>query len=158
MWHPRDANVRCSLKPMTRFWLQVWPRGDCWEYRGHRDETGYGIFTQDGERFKAHRIAFVAAKGEIPTGLHIDHLCRHRWCVKPSHLEAVDCATNLLRGDGVCARQRRKTHCKRGHPFAGDNLHVGKRGRRTCLRCRREKWRAWNEAYRHKHGKSWKGN
>jgi hypothetical protein len=36
-----------------------------------------------------HRIMYVAANGPIPTGLHIDHLCRNRACCNPTHLEAV---------------------------------------------------------------------
>ena len=28
-----------------------------------------------------------------------------------------------------------KTHCRRGHPFAGDNLHVRPNGARSCRTC-----------------------
>jgi hypothetical protein len=31
-----------------------------------------------------------------------------------------------------------KTHCKRGHPLSGENLHVRKSGARDCRICRRE--------------------
>jgi len=37
----------------------------------------------------------------------------------------------------------RATHCKRGHPFAGDNLLVAKDGTRECRTCRRAQAREW---------------
>ena len=34
-------------------------------------------------------------------------------------------------------RCKLQTHCKRGHPFEGDNLHILPNGYRLCLECRR---------------------
>jgi hypothetical protein len=45
----------------------------------------------------AHRVSYEAAYGPIPAGLHIDHLCRVRKCVRPEHLEAVTQGENNLR-------------------------------------------------------------
>lgn len=36
--------------------------------------------------------------GPIPAGMTIDHLCRVRACMRPSHLEAVSHAVNIHRG------------------------------------------------------------
>jgi len=118
----------------TRFRVKVWPRGDCWEWRGARDKDGYGLFkSAEGIMVRAHRAAFEMAKGPIPNGLQLDHLCRHRWCVRPSHLEAVTCAVNIRRGETGRAQSRR-THCPRGHERTPENLV--RRGRKhTCRLC-----------------------
>src|SRR5437016_6229918 len=94
----------------TRFWLRVWPRGDCWEWRGCRT-SGYGKFNLGTSFISAHRWAFIVAKGEIPVGLVIDHRCNHPWCVRPSHLIATTNRENVLRGEGITAVNARKTHC-----------------------------------------------
>lgn len=40
----------------------------------------------------AHRVYYEQAKGPIPQGLQIDHLCRMPACVNAEHLEAVTAA------------------------------------------------------------------
>lgn len=56
----------------------------------------------DGKKvFKlAHRARYEAAYGSEP-GV-TDHLCRNRWCCNPGHLDSVDNAINVRRGD--CAK------------------------------------------------------
>lgn len=122
-----------------RFWLQVWPRGDCWEWRGRKDRKGYGQMAgSDGSSIRAHRYAFEAAKGPLLTDQILDHLCNHRWCVKPSHLVVSTYRENTLRGTSFSAVNARKTHCKLGHPFSGDNLYINPTtGARYCVECRR---------------------
>lgn len=46
----------------------------------------------------AHRRNYMAVYGPVPAGLELDHLCRQRDCVRPSHLEAVTHAENVRRG------------------------------------------------------------
>lgn len=95
----------------VRFWAKVDRSGNCWLWTGGRTSYGYGkLSTADGIRF-AHRIVYEWAYGPIPTGLCIDHLChnadmscpgalqcRHRLCVNPTHMEAVEPGINVSRG------------------------------------------------------------
>lgn len=90
--------ARPSLDPDLRFRLKVYQRGDCWEWRGSRTPKGYGPFyLVNGIATFAHRHAYEMVKGSLGPEMQIDHLCRHPWCVRPSHLEAVTRATNLAR-------------------------------------------------------------
>src|SRR5712664_49577 len=126
-----------------RFWLKVWPRGDCWEWKGLRDHYGYGYIAGPHDvPLKAHRIAYEYAKGPIPDGKQIDHLCRHRWCVRPSHLEAVSHRTNQRRGFGPVGINARKVSCKSGHLFTPENTYYDKEGARHCRTCHRQQERA----------------
>ncbi|MFJ4777405.1 HNH endonuclease signature motif containing protein [Streptomyces sp. NPDC088762] len=87
-------------------------------YRTVKLETGQKRYT--------HRIMYEQAKGPIPEGLQIDHLCRNRACANPEHLEAVTQKENILRGTGPSAQQARQTHCLNGHPFDEVNTYVYK--------------------------------
>lgn len=87
----------------------------CWEWTGGTDPTGYGRFFFDGRMGYAHRFAYETAVGPIPAGFDIDHLCRNRRCVRPSHLEAVTRRENLMRGQTLTAAH----HAGRNCGFAG---------------------------------------
>ena len=42
----------------------------------------------------------------------------------------------ILRGIGPTAINSKKTHCKRNHELANENLIVGKNGNRECKTCK----------------------
>lgn len=126
----------------NRFWAKVIHTDDCWLWDGARLPTGYGRFWDGTRVVNAHRWAYEALFGPIPVGLVLDHLCRVTRCVRPSHLEAVTESENVRRGSGA-AFWRDKTHCPKGHPYAGDNLRIlPGSGARVCRTCERARVRA----------------
>ena len=117
---------------------------ECWIWQACTGTNGYGLFRVDGRMFKAHRFAYELFVGPIPDGLELDHLCRVRTCVNPEHLDPVTHAENVRRGESGKvngARQRAKTHCPQGHPYAGENLYVNSDGKRRCRTCNRDRGR-----------------
>jgi hypothetical protein len=104
------------------------PETGCLLWQGGKISQGYGEIALNGRKQLAHRIAYEGAKGPIPEGLQIDHLCRRRNCVNPDHLEPVTQAENLKRA--------RQTHCKRGHALTDDNVYVSPKLKlRQCRKC-----------------------
>ena len=108
---------------------------ECWEWLGSKYHNGYGKLGKTG--IMAHRIAYELVKGEVPTDMCLDHLCKNRLCVKPDHLEIVTLVENVMRGESQHAQNARKTHCKNGHEFNKTNTYYRKdRTTRECRICR----------------------
>lgn len=70
----------------------------CWIWGRHITTDGYGQMYVDNRLVMAHRHYYEKAKGSIPRGLQLDHLCRVRACMNPDHLEPVTNAENVRRG------------------------------------------------------------
>jgi hypothetical protein len=117
----------------------------CWLWTGALNDDGYGRFFFNGKNCHAHRVAYELGVGPIPEGLVIDHLCRNRCCVNPSHLEPVTLAENIRRGDDTLkAWKLRLTHCPHGHEYSPENTRVkviNGRKSRDCKACDREQKR-----------------
>lgn len=134
----RDWRGRIAAVPMQeRFWAKVNKTETCWLWIGAKDKDGYGHFRLGNLQTLAHRASYEMHIGAIPKGLTLDHLCRIRHCVNPSHLEAVDCTTNTLRGIGFAAQAARRTHCPQGHIYDLLNTHITLDGKRVCRTCHR---------------------
>lgn len=115
----------------------------CWKWGGSLKKKGYGYFSlwPCRKTISAHRISYMWFIGDIANGLTLDHLCRNRYCVNPSHLEPVTNKENILRGEGLAAENIRKTHCAKGHEFTLENTYTRPGTKhRSCRECRR----AWS--------------
>lgn len=102
----------------------------CWLWTGATNNSGYGTVTIGERRLMAHRAMYEDVRGPIPPGHVLDHLCRQRSCVRPSHLEAVPQSVNEHRKPTV-TRVRRGEVCPRGHELVGANKLAGG----ECRRC-----------------------
>ena len=155
-------NKYTQIPPSDRFWPKVDKNGGLPEYAPHLGECwlwgagtrrGYGRFYVRGRRsmMSAPKWAWEQEHGPVPPELELDHLCRVRACVRPSHLEAVTHQENFHRSPlataalaaGIAAWQG-KVQCPQGHPYNEANTQRY-RGWRECRICKRtrERIRYW---------------
>lgn len=143
-----DSNRRRTRLPKERFWAKVAePNSNgCREWLGRCNRNGYGQFYVNGRMVSAYKWLWEQTNGPVPDGLELDHKCRNRACIEPSHLEPVTHQVNIRRGNtGGMGYNQRKTHCKRGHPFSGNNLYLypnGDRGCRACTHAHHDKYKS----------------
>lgn len=111
----------------------------CWEWTRAKNHDGYGSVRLHDRRGNtlAHRAMWTRVVGPIPKGMHLDHLCRNRACVRPSHLEVVTPAENNRRAAAY------RTECRFGHPLDGRRPTT-----RYCLTCHRQREQKRREARR----------
>lgn len=118
--------TKIAYEPMSGCWLWLDAVGS---------KSGYGLFSIGrGKQYLAHRVSYQEAKGLIPEGLSIDHLCRTRSCVNPDHLEAVPIDVNIRRAglNGVARINAARTNCGR----CGEPLMLTSTGsQRHCYPC-----------------------
>jgi hypothetical protein len=107
----------------------------CWLWTGQRTTWGYGVVVGMIAQTKtsAHRAMWEVLVGPIPDGLVLDHICRNRLCVNPTHLQVTSHGNNAALG------QRRKTRCPQGHPYDEENTQWTLEGYRHCRACNRER-------------------
>lgn len=87
---PLESRTSRSVLDANDFWSHVDQTPDgCWEWRGRRLQ-GYGYY----RHWRAHRVAYGLTCGPIREQMQIDHQCRNRACVNPSHLSEVDNKVN----------------------------------------------------------------
>jgi hypothetical protein len=120
-----------------RFWSKVeFSLDGCWIWTANVNGGGYGQVSMNKTTYRAHRVFYEALVGPIETET-LDHLCRVRACVNPSHLEPVTMRENTLRGVSPVAVNAKRTTCVAGHALTTDNVYVTYRGFRHCRTCQR---------------------
>ena len=123
----------------------------CWLWTGALTSGGYGSTTLDGKWSSVHR-AVLRLTGARVDG-DVDHLCRNRACCNPLHLDVVSSRENTIRGATLAAENAAKTHCPRGHEYAGSNVvfRSGKRVCRACMNARRREMRRGSSSAADRH-------
>lgn len=147
----KRRKFRAGVSDLERFeaYYEPEPNSGCWLWTGTVNNWGYGVLRVvvdgRGTTTPAHRFSYEAHVGKIATGLELDHLCRNRQCVNPTHLEPVTHRENTMRSDAISAINARKTRCSRGHEFSPENTTVvvtKKTGPyRRCNTCYETVWR-----------------
>lgn len=142
-----------STKDLIRIFSKItinpnvqWNGTPCWTWTAKLDIGGYGCTKIRSVSHKVHRLMYAWLVEPIPLDfryLQLDHLCRHRDCGNPVHLELVTPRVNVLRGNTIVANNLTKTHCPQGHPYSGKNLKTGKDRRRLCWTCQRKARKEW---------------
>lgn len=146
---PGDPGVPRQIvgDDLARFWSKVDKNGPvpsyrpalgpCWIWTAAINKrSGYGYFAVGGlyavnRNRGAHRYSYELAKGRIPRGLEIDHLCRVRHCVNPAHLEAVTPQENRRRA-ARALWELRDNKCANGHEMTPENTLI------ICATCTNE--------------------
>ncbi|MGW6747602.1 HNH endonuclease signature motif containing protein [Streptomyces sp. NPDC055006] len=130
--------IKPRPSPTERFLTKVDMTANCWTWTASTNPDGYGQFYVGQAKFLAHRWLYERCVGPIPAGTELDHRCRNRACVRPSHLDPVSHRENVLRGVSPTALHAAKTRCVSGHPFDEENTRVTAQGARRCRTCHRE--------------------
>ena len=92
-----------SAKTQNTFWSRVEKLGpdDCWPWKGHLLESGYGDFctvdqtTGKTRLFRANRVAFALSKGPLRAEDLSQHSCDHPPCCNPAHLSKGTPLSNM---------------------------------------------------------------
>lgn len=76
-------------------------KSGCWIWQLSLSNKGYAQTKVNGKTKEAHRLFYKKYKGDISSGMELDHLCRRRNCVNPQHLEPVTHTENMKRSPKV---------------------------------------------------------
>ena len=71
---------------------------DCWIWPYSINSNGYGNMGRNKKVIEAYKFFYQEVVGPIPANCELDHLCKNKLCVNPSHLEPVSHAENCRRG------------------------------------------------------------
>lgn len=131
---PACAAIAVRQPIASRLETRVDRSGDHWLWQGKPDAWGYGRLSSNGRVIHAHRAAWEAVAGPIPTGMSICHTCDVRLCVRNDDIGTyVVCGVSYERRGHLFLATRRVNledmHAKgrgRGNPTNGSAHHNAK--------------------------------
>ena len=112
----------------------------CVLWPGRLNEKGYGDTYRNGQTIGAHRLAYITAFGEVPSGHHVHHVCGNRACVNVEHLVLLTASEHVALHNSE--RFRKHNYCRRGHSLE-DAYYFRNTGKRKCRVCERARARTY---------------
>ena len=108
---------KLSASDKERFFKYVEKTEGCWNWTANKVGRGYGGFSLDSRKERAHRISWeMANEMSIPKNKMVLHTCDNSGCVNPEHLYIGTHQQNM---DDMTARDRR-------NPPKGEEHHKAK--------------------------------
>lgn len=108
------TEIKFTERQIRNFWLKVDKEGPlpdqtnphyagldrCWVWTDHKHKRGYGCFRVGRKMVHAHRVAWMIAHGEIPSGvddqrLCVMHICDRTSCCRVDHLRLGSHTDNM---------------------------------------------------------------
>lgn len=78
---------------------KVQRKTDCWIWPYSINRDGYGNLGRNGKVVNAYKYIYEMLIRKVPANCELDHICKNRLCVNPTHLEPVSHAENCRRGN-----------------------------------------------------------
>lgn len=126
----------------TKSGCLVWI-GSC-QLSGRQRNVPYPSIRHGSKIWRGNRLVWTLVNGEIPKGICVLHRCDNTKCLNPEHLFLGTHSDNMQ--DKIQKgrdHNKKKTHCRNGHPFSGENLiiRIWDNNKRACRICMRSHWR-----------------
>lgn len=104
--------------------------------KGRKGYLRVCLINENGHKMMiVSRLVAAAFIGEIPIGFIVDHIDGNIKNNTACNLRHLTNTENVLIGNGPPAKNKRKTHCIRGHLFVESSIFNKEKGWRRCNVC-----------------------